>query len=124
MTTILVIDDDSGMRDLIGSVLADAGYRVLTASDGDLGLEVLRHERPDLVITVIAMPRKGGLETITEILRCYPDVKIMATSGGGGNDLDVLGAARGLGARDVLAKPFGTHELVDHVQRCLKGGDE
>jgi DNA-binding response OmpR family regulator len=117
VTTILVIDDDSGVREFLGTILDEAGYRVLTAGDGDQGLEIFRDKKPDLVITDIVMPRKGGIETIIEMRRVRLDANIIAISGGSREEPDVLRVALLLGACDVLAKPFGAQDLLTHVHR-------
>src|SRR5690348_12129723 len=119
MTTILVIDDDDSVREFVRTILDENGYRVLTAGDGEQGLEIFRIEKPDLVIPDIAMPRKGGIETIIDLRQARPDTKIMAISGGSREGPDVLRVALLLGACDVLAKPFGAQELLRHVHRCL-----
>lgn len=121
MTTILVIDDDKSVREFIRTALDDGGYRVLMAGDGEQGLDLFREENPDLVIKDIAMPRKGGIETIIAIRREQPDAAIIAISGGSRGNSDALRAARLLGARDVLAKPFGVRALLSCVHRCLEG---
>ncbi len=67
MSTILVIDDDEQGRDMLRQMLETAGYDVLEAADGEEGSKVYRENEPDLVITDIIMPFKGGLETIMNI---------------------------------------------------------
>lgn len=121
MPTILIVDDDEHVRQFVRTVLEDGGYCVLSAGDGEEGMELFRQERPDLIITDIAMPRKGGIETIIEIRRETPGAAIIAISGGSGDNADVLRVARLLGARDVLPKPFGARALLSSVRRCLEG---
>jgi CheY-like chemotaxis protein len=91
MEKVLVIDDDSLVRDTTVRILEREGYQVVVASDGVRGLRVFRTEQPDLVITDIIMPEKEGIETIGEIRGDRPDAKIIAISVGGriGN-VDVL----------------------------------
>ena len=120
MTKILVIDDEVLVRQTLARILAGSGYQVIDAKDGNDGIEAVRRERPDLVITDILMPEKEGLETIMELRRESPATKIIAISGGGDTgNLEYLQAARRLGACDALAKPFGAHELLQHVRACL-----
>lgn len=116
MATILVIDDDQDMRDFMSAALDDGGHQVLTASDGDAGVEIFRDKQPDLVITDIVMPRKGGIETIIDIRRHWPTAKIIAISGGSAGPSDVLRVARVLGACDTLAKPFTAQALLSLVK--------
>ena len=120
MPKVLVIDDDAAVRHVIARILSQRALDVLQASDGRQGLAVLQAEQPDLIITDIIMPEMEGIETIREIRRIVPDIKIIAISGGGrvGN-FDFLTCARKLGASEVLAKPFDPAALLDLVERCL-----
>ena len=83
MARILIIDDDEQVRRYLRKILEAQGHEVVAASDGKLGIELCREEPTDLIITDIFMPEKEGLETIGELRRDYPDVKIIAISGGG-----------------------------------------
>ena len=78
---ILLIDDDSKIRKLFVQKLAARGYEIIEACDGKQGLKLYRENRPDLVITDLVMPEKEGIETITELKREFPKVKIIAISG-------------------------------------------
>lgn len=120
MQKVLVIDDDSLVRDTIVRILERKGYAVLVAADGVRGLRMFHSEQPDLVITDIIMPEKEGLETIREIRGERPGAKIIAISGGAriGN-MDFLKMAGKLGACDILPKPFDPAELMNTVSRCL-----
>jgi len=123
MTKILVIDDEPEVRETIARILESHGYQVIDAKDGNDGLDVLRDERPDLVITDILMPGCDGLETIMEMRRRAPNAKIIAISGGGSRGIfDYLDAAQRFGASDTLVKPFGALALLEHVQHCLEAG--
>ena len=75
MEKVLVIDDDSLVRDTIVRILERKGYQVLVASDGVRGLRMFCSEQPDLVITDIIMPEKEGIETIREIRGDCPDAR-------------------------------------------------
>jgi CheY-like chemotaxis protein len=121
MQKILVIDDDSLVRDTLLRILERKGYRVLLASDGRHGVQMFRREQPDLVITDIIMPEKEGLETIREIRGECSDAKIIAISGGAriGN-MDFLEMAGKLGASEIIPKPFDPGELISVVSRCLE----
>jgi CheY-like chemotaxis protein len=122
MQKILIIDDDSLVRDTLLRILQRKGYEVLVAADGRQGVQVYRGENPDLVITDIIMPEKEGLETIREIRSTRADAKIIAISGGArlGN-MDYLEMAGKLGASEIIAKPFDPSELITLVSRCLDG---
>jgi CheY-like chemotaxis protein len=120
--SILVIDDDSLVRDTIVRILERNGYRTRAAADGLRGLGMFREERPDLVITDIIMPEKEGLQTIREIKNECPQMPILAISGGARiANLDYLAIAGLLGAYEILPKPFAPGELLERVARGLDG---
>lgn len=122
MAKILVIDDDDTVRLSVRLALEDAEHEVDEATNGAEGLDQLKSQLADLVVTDIFMPEKEGLETIDEIRRDYPQIKIIAISGGGRIDpQDYLEIARQLGADHVLFKPFDIHLLLDVVDGLLKG---
>ncbi|MCF8216585.1 MAG: response regulator [Chlorobium sp.] len=111
---ILVIDDDSAIRKFIGVTLQKAAHTVFEVDNGKAGLEFLQGSPEiDVVITDLIMPEKEGIETIMEIHRQYPAIKIMAISGGGkvGPD-NYLVLADALGAHTTLKKPFSGKELL------------
>ncbi|MFZ2955571.1 MAG: response regulator [Candidatus Ozemobacteraceae bacterium] len=113
MTQILVIDDDVQICRLIKQMLESEGFGVTVASNGQEGLESLSHQAVDLVITDIFMPEKEGLETITDLRRKFPEIKIIAVSGGGrSGSIEYLSMAQKLGAVKTLLKPFSKRELL------------
>jgi DNA-binding response OmpR family regulator len=110
---VLVIDDDHLVRYTLSKILQRSGYDVVTASDGMRGMLLLREERPDVVITDIIMPEQEGIDTIIQIRRERPGIKIIAISGGGRiRNIDFLTMAHSLGADDVIRKPFEADELL------------
>jgi CheY-like chemotaxis protein len=119
---ILVIDDDDLVLYTLSRILRGNGDTVITAKNGAQGLDAFRSERPDIVVTDIIMPEQEGLGTIVMIRRESADVKIIAISGGGRiANLDVLEAARALGADDVIAKPFEPETLLERLARLNPG---
>src|SRR5216684_229573 len=109
---ILVIDDDHLVRLTLSRILSHNGYDVVTATDGKRGMSVLREEHPDVVITDLIMPEQEGFQTIVMIRRDYPDVKIIAISGGlRQGDHEGLSMAASLGADEIIAKPFELKDL-------------
>jgi len=118
MAKILVIDDDSRMRRLVARILAGENHEVVEAANGKSGMVQFAASRPDVVVTDLLMPEQEGIETIRELRRIAPSVRIVAMSGGGGGDNDMmfLGMAKALGADAVLAKPFRADELLRAVQ--------
>ena len=118
---ILVIDDEPEIRKLFVQKLAGKGYEIIEACDGKEGLKLYHETRPDLVITDLIMPEKEGIETITELKREFPNVKIIAISGGGRNVPDAyLHMAKNLGAERTFSKPIDWPELIKAVRELLK----
>ncbi|MCK4486272.1 MAG: response regulator [Desulfobacterales bacterium] len=120
MAKILIIDDEEQVRLYLRKILEPEGHEVEEASDGKVGIRLYREEPADLIIMDIFMPEKEGFETIRELRRDYPDVKIIAISGGGKRvDLEILPMAKRFGALRALAKPFTRQEMLDAVQEVL-----
>lgn len=123
MTSILVVDDDQQIRNLLSSVLERSGYKTIIASNGKEAVTQYREIRPDMIITDIVMPEKDGIETIQEIRQINPKAKIIAMSGGGQIKADVyLSLAKNLGAGAILEKPFRMNELLLHIRAALADG--
>lgn len=111
---VLVIEDNELARFTMCEILEDAGYDVAEATSGDEGIALQDAQPFALVITDIIMPKKDGLETIRELKEAYPELPIIAVSGGGRTrDHDVLDRARDVGADCILHKPFTATELKD-----------
>lgn len=119
MARILVIDDESVVRDMLHELLTQEGHEVLEAPDGKVGIELYRRAPTDLVITDIFMPEKDGLETIAELITEWPDVKIIATSGKLLGEFDPLALASKFGAVRTIAKPFDVVKLLGAVRTQL-----
>lgn len=122
MADIIIIDDEEALRSTMRKILERAGHEVREASDGDRGIELVREQEADLVITDIFMPGKEGMETIQELKEDFPDIRILAVSGGA-----TLGATGPLmdaelfGADRSLAKPFSVESLQAAVESVLEG---
>ncbi|MBX3333814.1 MAG: response regulator [Nitrospira sp.] len=117
MPSVLVVDDQDQVRQLIRETLEQAGYEVEEAQDGNEGLERYRRKAADLVIMDILMPDQNGLEGIMVLRREFPDSRVIAMTGGSeaiglGNVLDI---AKMLGVRRTLQKPFELKVLLDMV---------
>jgi CheY-like chemotaxis protein len=116
MARILVIDDDPAMLRLIQRVLTRAGHEVELAKDGVEGLTLFSTGEFSVVVTDVLMPNQDGIETIRELRRQAPEIKIIAVSGGGiANTAIFLKIARDLGADSILAKPFQLDDLLQLV---------
>ena len=119
MAKILVIDDELDTRRLLRRMLEGAGHEVTEALDGEEGLREYRVSPTDLVLMDLLMPGMDGLTAINELLREFPDARIVAVSGGGDRDLDLLPKARDLGAVRTFGKPFDVPELLRAVDELL-----
>lgn len=117
---ILVIDDDEQIRRMVTKVLQRGGYEVDAAGDGRRGMDLVRRGRPRIVVTDIFMPEQEGIETILELRRDHPDIKILAMSGSGPiGGIGPLKMAQQLGAHDAIAKPFRPRDLLARVRALL-----
>ena len=108
MTSVLVIDDDPQLLDVVAALLGSLGYEPRTACGGVEGVESFRAEPTPIVVTDLRMPDKEGAETIRDLRDIRPDVRILAISG-------AIAEACELGADDVLAKPFTRRQLADSM---------
>ena len=116
MACILVIEDELGTRVAFRQMLKQAGHEVLEAPDGETGLAVCGQQPVGLVITDILMPDKEGLETIRELRRDFPGVKIIAISGSGYRYLHM---AEEFGAHRTFSKPFHWEKVLQAVKELL-----
>lgn len=120
MSSILVIDDDSSVRDVVSEMLRLEGHEVTIAENGREAIPLLGRNVFDLVITDLIMPEKEGIETISEIRRTDTRIPIVAISGGGRlGPGDYLETARYIGADATLAKPFARQELLTTINALL-----
>lgn len=120
MAHILVIDDEVQIRDVLRTVLERVGYSVTEAADGNEGLRIFAEGNIDLVVTDIIMPEKGGIDTIMDLRRDFPGVKIIAISGGGMcGDISYLDMALGVGANRAIGKPFVLDDFLESVEELL-----
>jgi CheY-like chemotaxis protein len=119
---ILVIDDEPFVLEALARVLASTAVTVIGAANADAGLTAMRESPVDLVIIDVILPGMDGVEAIKIMRRDFPDVRIIAISGGGNFGLNsylpeaistnaYLAACKAAGANGTLAKPFETAEL-------------
>jgi two-component system alkaline phosphatase synthesis response regulator PhoP len=126
MRTILVVDDEPGIVQIARDYLDRAGFKVITAGDGDTALRLARTERPSLLVLDLMMPGRDGLD-VTRMLRQEPATRklpiIMLTARVEETD-KLIGLE--LGADDYMTKPFSPRELVARVRAVLRRaeGDE
>lgn len=118
MARILLIEDDETLRKVYRSMLETAGHEVVEAPDGREGIRRFRETPADLIITDLLMPRQDGVETIRELRRDFPGVRIIAITGARGS-YNRLPAAGSLGARQTLTKPVSLDDLLRAVREVL-----
>lgn len=121
MAKILLIDDMKGVRRTVSAVLKRAGHTVTEADDGGAGLQLLRSERFDLVITDMLMPKVDGMEVLLFLEQQADRPRVLAISGGGSqvsaDEAFMLARSK---ADATLAKPFDNSELLAAVDKLLK----
>lgn len=122
MPSILVVDDDEQIRRLIRETLEEAGYRVTEARNGREAIPQYRLAPADLVIMDILMPGQDGLVTIATLRQEFPNLKVIAITGGTDRIgiLNFLDVAKMFGACRTLQKPFEMKTLLDTVQAELQ----
>ena len=120
MANILVADDEELARFTIREILEAEGHRVIEATNGAEAIQLFKQMPTDVIITDIIMPEKEGIETIIELKRDYPAVKIIAISGGGEIvRKNFFQAAELFGASVTLEKPFDGGDLLGALERAL-----
>jgi CheY-like chemotaxis protein len=119
MKNILVIDDKEDIRTLIKAVLGNYGFNVLEAASGQMGVQMLREQKPDLVVCDVNMPGMDGYETLDAVRESSTTAPIPFILMTGLVSRD--GFRRGMvcGADDYLVKPFTTDELIEAVMSRL-----
>jgi len=119
MSSILMIDDDANLADLLGEYLREQGYIVHTAADGQSGLRAFFDHKPDLVLLDVTMPVKDGWETLTRIRDMSLTPVIMLTARSDENEV-----LRGfsLGVDDYVSKPFSFAQLGARIRAVLARG--
>lgn len=123
-SSVLVVDDDRRVLELLEVAFTAHGYRVLTAADGEEALRRVSGDRPDLLVLDVRLPRRSGLE-VCEALRRAPEdahLPIILVSAMGETDARLRGL--NAGADDYLAKPFSPKELIARVKRLLARTEE
>lgn len=114
--SILLVDDEEGIRTVLGISLADAGYHVTTAASGEEALARFAERRPDIVLTDIKMPGLSGLDLLERIKAADPDVEVIMLTGHGDMDLAIQSLKRD--ATDFLTKPVNDDMLEVALRRA------
>lgn len=115
--TILVVDDEPSIVEVVSLYLRREGFEVLPASDGDAALAAAREHHPDLIVLDIMLPKRSGLE-ITRLLRQECAVPIILLTARGDETDRIVGLE--LGADDYVVKPFSPREVVARVKAVLR----
>ena len=118
MPRLLIIEDELPMRTALADALAAEGYRVLTAADGQAGLDRALAEKPDLILLDLMMPRLDGFSVCAELRRVGHAVPVLMLTAKGQIEDRVKGLD--VGADDYLVKPFSTDELLARVRAILR----
>jgi CheY-like chemotaxis protein len=113
---VLVVDDDSGFRELIVSILSKAGYQVDGVADGSEAMTFAGGNQIDLLITDIVMPNREGIETIQYFSKLVPKVPVVAVSGNG----RYLRSAKALGAVATMEKTAVVADLLRIVRSVIE----
>jgi CheY-like chemotaxis protein len=130
MASILVVDDEAEVGEVIRRVLERAGFEVTVVTNAAAGLKTVDEQPPDVVITDVIMPKVHGIELIKILRQRYPRIRVIAISGGGSfgplaykpdaiSTHAFLAAAQDAGAAEMLTKPFDMDDLLAAVRRQL-----
>ncbi|MBI4385918.1 MAG: response regulator [Elusimicrobia bacterium] len=114
---ILVVDDEDGVRRLIGRVLRQAGHEILEALDGRDIFKTIRTQRPDLILLDVHMPQLDGIEALSEIREIEPRIPVIIMTGDGNSERAQLAMERG--ACDYLTKPIDMDYMLSSVTAHL-----
>ncbi len=117
MKRILIVDDNLMMRKLIRNIFTNEDYDIVEAENGIEGLDIARRHEIDLVITDIIMPVMEGLELIMHLKRDFPEIKIIAISGG---KPYYLYMAKKLGIEGIFTKPLNLQQFLGAVKKLVQ----
>jgi CheY-like chemotaxis protein len=117
MATILVIDDEPGIRDLLDTLLSRKGYDVVLADSGQKGLEVFLRARPDVIVLDLKMPGMNGVTVLQQIRSLNPTQPVIVLTGAATPELEQQ--VRALGVTEYVEREFSLHFLGDALKREL-----
>ena len=118
MSSVLIIDDEPGIRDILQECMKDEGHEVRTAEDGYQGLAILAEDPVDVVLLDVRLPNMGGIDVLAAIREKHPDTETIMISGHANIDLAVHAVK--IGAFDFLEKPLDLHKTATTVANALK----
>jgi DNA-binding NtrC family response regulator len=114
--SVLIVDDEEMMRNLLNKILSREGYKIRSAEDGVAALEVLKEERVDIIISDMKMPRLNGFELLKIVKNEYPKIGVIIMTAYG--DTYTVKDALLLGADEYITKPFKSYEISLVVERA------
>jgi DNA-binding NtrC family response regulator len=121
MASVLVVDDDAELRTLLSNMLLLLGHEVSEAENGQQGLKTYQAQPANVVLLDMFMPVKDGIETMRDLKRHDPNVRVIAMTGGGMfGQVAILKSAITLGACKILYKPITVNELRSAVEKTLE----
>jgi two-component system nitrogen regulation response regulator NtrX len=117
-TSVLIVDDEEGIRETLSGIFQDEGYNVITAASGEEALNILKEQSPDLVLLDVWLSGIDGVETLQEIKKTNPELPVVIISGHGNIELAVK--ATHVGAYDFLEKPLSLERVLLVARRALE----
>jgi two-component system nitrogen regulation response regulator NtrX len=117
-TSVLIVDDEEGIRETLSGIFQDEGYNVISAGSGEEALKILKEQSPDLVLLDVWLPGIDGVETLQEIKKTNPELPVVIISGHGNIELAVK--ATRVGAYDFLEKPLSLERVLLVARRALE----
>ena len=117
-STVLIVDDEEGIRESLAGIFEDEGYAVLTAGSGEETLRVLKDQSPDVILLDVWLKGMDGIQTFKEIKTQKPDLPVIMISGHGNIELAVK--ATRTGAYDFLEKPLSLERVLLVARRALE----
>ncbi|MCL4547661.1 MAG: response regulator, partial [Bacteroidetes bacterium] len=118
MDKILVIDDDDSIRETLTNLLTRLNYIVFSASNGRMGIDIVKKEQPDLVISDLRMPQLDGLEVLEELQKYDPQIRVIIITAH--DDMLTTIQAMQKGAYDFIEKPIEIERLKISIKRALQ----
>ncbi|MFH0787212.1 MAG: response regulator, partial [Pseudomonadota bacterium] len=112
----LVIDDEEGIRKVLGITLRDAGYEVILAANGEIGMDLFQRQNPEIVLTDIKMPGLDGMAVLQRIKSISPDTEVIIITGHGEMELAIQSLQ--LNASDFITKPIHDEALFISLKRA------
>jgi two-component system, response regulator, stage 0 sporulation protein F len=125
MATILLVEDDDLVRDMLTQILERASHKVIGVANGEEATESLKISQPDIMVTDLIMPKKSGITLISEVKNRHPNLEIISISGGGRLDpTGYLDLSESLGASVSFEKPIDNTALLMAIDLLLHGRKE